>query len=1014
MTPNSKPAQFILSAIGDHVAVSCDQSGLLFSGPGRLDRRELWPDDTRQTSAGVRVAIELEQLLELGLAEAVVNEVRIPFENFADVEAFDIDITARWTTPCPFLLKIDRFSDIGTPTFAYRYEFLRAGAPVYLDRLGYYIRRAGKEVTYRLDSQTYALVNEMDQFNTAGAEAKAPRNAWLSFAKVKNCAREVGATLDATLQNNDVVVPSSLSLSMVGDDQGRLTFLPRCPEVGDGTFEHAFDRNATAEPFYSVPGSGGKRLRIILNDNQQEVLRRMKAVRKVEGKRRDELICDPGQIFEEVAQYVQWAYSDRVVGIGDFKFVPMPRVVQTDGGMAGLWKPGDSPERFTPTDAPGQPTEQTGPHATDGSKPSSPGSPGPPADGDGVGSASEPDADLASRSKTKQYLLIKTNEDALEQNSMTTPDGGATTAPKPMERPGSLLDQVELQPHQSEGVRWLQACADVQGRTGVLLADDMGLGKTLQILTFLSWCIETGRFPDLAREAPPWRPVLIVVPLNTKISHAVKALKPDFHIACTGTPVENGLLDLWNVYDAIQPGLLSSAKDFTNRYIQRVSGEERQHALDDLKTRLLFQKPNAFLLRRSKSEVATLPARHFHRPECAMSPDEINRHQDLITALRATRNRMTHLAVLQRLAQLYQHPALFRGDAEDLGTDQLTAESPKLRLVCEELHRIRAIGQKAIVFARHRVMQSILARTFEAEFRIPVRIINGLTKSTAAVSSNSLKRSATLDEFRSAKGFRVIVLSPFVAGIGLTITEANHVFHYGRWWNPAVEAQATDRAYRIGQTRDVHVYLPISRDTTGVIPTSFDERLDRLMMNKAKLAEDFLRPLESEDALAQQLSDELVSEGSIESPHVPRTSAASADRAAYAACVLERSGYLTALPSTSYTNGVDLLASGDTYLALRCAELPEERDEAREAVHRLKAAAAAYSDSFGVRVIPAIWDLGEASHQLAGMLDRDVQRLSEICPRADELTPTVADVQVRGAIRVDSTSEAFRILRTAS
>lgn len=105
-----------------------------------------------------------------------------------------------------------------------------------------------------------------------------------------------------------------------------------------------------------------------------------------------------------------------------------------------------------------------------------------------------------------------------------------------------------------------------------------------------------------------------------------------------------------------------------------------------------------------------------------------------------------------------------------------------------------------------------------------------------------------------------MILSPFVAGVGLTITEANHVIHYGRWWNPAVESQATDRTYRIGQTKPVYVYLPILHDPTGAISTTFDQRLDALMERRYRLAEDFLRPLPDEDGLSQELVSELSDE----------------------------------------------------------------------------------------------------------------------------------------------------------
>jgi SNF2 family DNA or RNA helicase len=213
--------------------------------------------------------------------------------------------------------------------------------------------------------------------------------------------------------------------------------------------------------------------------------------------------------------------------------------------------------------------------------------------------------------------------------------------------------------------------------------------------------------------------------------------------------------------------------------------------------------------------------------------------------------------------QLYQHPALLARNAEDLSSKALVSGSSKLRAVLAQLHLIRQKREKVIVFAGLRTMQGILAKVLQAEFGLPVRIINGETKRRGVGSLNlagQKTRNAILNEFRSTPGFNIIILSPFVAGIGLTIIEANHVVHYGRWWNPAVESQATDRAYRIGQTKEVSVYLPILRDPSGRVNPTFDERLHLLMERKQRLAEDFLRPLPTEDEMGGELFSDLNNE----------------------------------------------------------------------------------------------------------------------------------------------------------
>lgn len=339
----------------------------------------------------------------------------------------------------------------------------------------------------------------------------------------------------------------------------------------------------------------------------------------------------------------------------------------------------------------------------------------------------------------------------------------------------------------------------------------------------------------------------------------MKTLKADFQIACTGTPVENRLLDLWNVCDSLQPGLLSSAKEFSDQFERKVHTDEREQSLAELKQRLLFQQPNAFLLRRNKKEVAQLPKKTIIPINCEMSPAEIKIHKLILKGLERGTEGSSFLMMLHQFAQLSQHPVLLTEGGEDASAEELLAGSSKLRATVQSLHVIRGKQEKAIVFARDRAMQSILAKVLSAEFRLPIRIINGDTKRRA----NSFRiqgaktRNQTLEEFKSKAGFNVLILSPFVAGIGLTITEANHVFHYGRWWNPAVESQATDRTYRIGQTKEVSVYIPILHDPTGEIAETFDQKLDSLMERKFRLAEDFLRPLPAEDDIRSELLGEL-------------------------------------------------------------------------------------------------------------------------------------------------------------
>jgi SNF2 family DNA or RNA helicase len=705
----------------------------------------------------------------------------------------------------------------------------------------------------------------------------------------------------------------------------------------------------------------------------------MKRVRSVKGDLRERLKRDPVQAFDGVADQVNLPYGERVIGIGEFEFAPMPRPSSVEPTMAALWHSEAGGDLRRPENDPtarqtseGEQGAQTGAEAV----PTSPGledsvSQVPRDDGGDANSNPPGEVSSGQMQVPKKYLLIETNEESVRTGFLSEAETAKRFAgAAEFERPQALRQDRNLHPHQEHGVQWLQTCAQIPGRKGVLLADDMGVGKTVQVLTFLAWCIESGRFPDLSRREPPFRPILIVAPLilldtrtwekemenfftndgvifwpmlslhgdqlahlrrrdadgaeveigkpvldlnriqrhkvvitnyetlknyqhsfaymkdgkslwsfvvsdeaqefkipSTKLSHAMKAIEADLHIACTGTPVENRLLDLWNLCDVLQRGLLGSAKEFVERFEGPQEQGDQERRLLELKKTLLFQQRHAFLLRRTKSEVADLPPKQVVKLDCNMSDEEITAHQALLRDFTAENRPTRFLSALHRFAQLYQHPALLADDAEDRSAAELIGQSSKLRAIIATLHRIRARREKAIVFARHRAMQGILAKVLQAEFQLPVRIINGETKlrpgSLKASGFNT--RNAILDDFRGKLGFNVIVLSPFVAGIGLTIVEANHVVHYGRWWNPAVESQATDRAYRIGQTKEVSVYLPILRDPSGRVAPTFDERLDLLMERKQRLAEDFLRPLPPEDEMGDELFTGLKAEAGLQS-----------------------------------------------------------------------------------------------------------------------------------------------------
>lgn len=336
------------------------------------------------------------------------------------------------------------------------------------------------------------------------------------------------------------------------------------------------------------------------------------------------------------------------------------------------------------------------------------------------------------------------------------------------------------------------------------------------------------------------------------VSHAAKALDASHKIVATGTPVETRLRDLWNLLDTVEPTYLGTQREFVTTFerpaMNGASDDIRRTTLDDLRSRLKYRKPDALILRRDKSILTSLPKKIDHRITCELTDLEREISLDALSELRRGGGGRIALRVLHRLHMASQHPVLAGAAGDAYDTAFLIKSSSRLQALINSLDNVRALKEKALIFVRSVEAQRMLAKVVSEYFRIPVDVINGETgiRGGSRGSGVGNVRRGMLDRFQSSPGFGAIVLSPFVAGVGLTITAANHVIHYGRWWNPAVEGQATDRAYRIGQTKDVHVYFPIAVDSTGAIEKTFDEALDDLIQSRKALASDFLQP-HSED-----------------------------------------------------------------------------------------------------------------------------------------------------------------------
>ena len=345
----------------------------------------------------------------------------------------------------------------------------------------------------------------------------------------------------------------------------------------------------------------------------------------------------------------------------------------------------------------------------------------------------------------------------------------------------------------------------------------------------------------------------------SQMTRAAKTLNARFQLAMTGTPVENRLQDLWSVVDVLFPGILGSSKTFETSYPS--SDPARLKALHDILTLPDGDRP-ALLLRRMKDDcLPGMPAKRIEPMEVDMPPGQALAYDKVIhraVAARGSGQRGYMLEILHMLRGVSLHPVA----PEQAGDDrEYFSASARLQALFDTLDKIKDKQEKVLIFCESLAMQALVAVEIKRRYGLNhtvARIHGGVTGDA---------RQRAVDEFQSREpGFDAMVLSPKAGGVGLTLTAANHVVHLSRWWNPAVEDQATDRVFRIGQTKDVTVYLPQAvHPDPEIRPTSFDLKLDALMRRKRELSRGLLIPGE-DDADTSALFESILGEGAAQEP----------------------------------------------------------------------------------------------------------------------------------------------------
>jgi SNF2 family DNA or RNA helicase/uncharacterized Zn finger protein len=442
--------------------------------------------------------------------------------------------------------------------------------------------------------------------------------------------------------------------------------------------------------------------------------------------------------------------------------------------------------------------------------------------------------------------------------------------------------QAQLRPYQLSGYEWMYKNCRIG--FGSLIADDMGLGKTLQVIAVLLRLKEDGELAkqkaliivpttlltnwekEIARFAPTlgthiyhgsnrslepleeadvllttygvarsetavlqkkkWLILVIDEAQNiknpaTSQTKAIKKIQAPVKIAMSGTPVENRLSEYWSIFDFSNKGYLDSLKNFKEEYAKPIEIERDREKLEK------FRKvTEPFILRRLKSDrsiIKDLPEKVEKDQFCQLSPVQTALYKNVVDTTMETIEKTEGierkglvLKLITALKQVCNHPRQFlkKGDLSP-------ADSGKMQMLFNLLHEIQQSGEKTLIFTQYQEMGNLLVSMLEAEFGLTIPFLHG------GVSRKG--RDEMVDRFQNDRATRIMILSLKAGGTGLNLTAASNVIHYDLWWNPAVEAQATDRAYRIGQKRNVMVHRFITEHT-------FEEKINMLLQEKKELA----------------------------------------------------------------------------------------------------------------------------------------------------------------------------------
>lgn len=701
------------------------------------------------------------------------------------------------------------------------------------------------EVIGTIDYKTFLLYKAVENANKIW-NSVTQLERYKLLENIQTQSKDAGIKIDSKIGNIKVVFPTRIvpDIKQISEDEYRITAETDIPNVDQQDFIKHFETRNEADNIYSVKDLDGNEVKILFNEEQKRILSDIKEQENDSTEELKEFIASPPENWNDEVVDTSKIYGDRVIGWHLYE--PVMQLPDPKAHKNGWY---------------------------DGAK-------------DLVDYGNIPFETVPTEKRQSQMLDIIDNEEFLDYEKENNNKLKNYVFPL---IPDGYRNGIQAKDYQKEGIAWMYALYSNQV-PGCILADDMGLGKTFQVLSFLQAVSEKVKlilvvtpaslmdnweneyykfFPKaiyrivtknndryvlsslLERQAKNeeiYEKYIFITNYETLRSNkqylkiqwditvldeaqriknpvsltnrTARGLQTSFRIAITGTPVENNFSDIWAIADFTCPGSLGTLKDFKAKF--NVDDSDSDETIVSKGSAIRNLIGDSFLRRTKVDTLTNMPEKELHKIDEYMPSVQSSVYSQVLALTKDHSSLSDRLVILQMLKKTSDHQALI---GPQFTPDTFAFEDTARTIILKKiLYSIKEKNEKVIIFAEYCKTQEILADLIQKEFNIRASIFNG------SVPLHS--REILLNRFKSVEGFNVIIMSPIAAGVGLTIIEANHVIHFSRHWNPAKEDQATDRVYRIGQTKKVHVYNLIGR-INGFV--SFDEKLDKLLSYKQSI-----------------------------------------------------------------------------------------------------------------------------------------------------------------------------------